>query len=687
MIRSLRRARLATGTALVAITIGLVWIGCSEDQREPTLPIEPAELLQQGINAAIQVQDRHTRDLLDIAGVLGTAVGLSEDGQPVIRLYLAHADVEGLPRILDGFPVETVVTGMIVALTDPQARQPRPVPTGVSVGHPDITAGTIGFRVTDGTDVYILSNNHVLANQNNASIGDAALQPGPTDGGSEPADQIGTLHDFVPIDFSGDNQVDAAIALTTTDNLQASTPTDDGYGAPSATTVPASVGMQVQKYGRTTGLTQGEVSEINVTVTVCYRPIFIFCLQSATFVNQIGITPGGFSEGGDSGSGIVTDDANKNPVALLFAGSTSRTLANPIDAVLSAFGVTIDAGGPPLPPEPDVAISDVSAPASATVGDVVSVDVTVENVGGADATTSFDVTLTDQFDSGVIGTQSVGSLGAGATTVLTFSWNTTGEGLGDHTLNAAHDFSDTNTANDQNSTTVTIQNLPPPADIAISDVSAPASATVGDMVSVDVTVENVGGENATSSFDVTLTDEFDAGVIGTQAVGSLAAGATTVLTFTWNTSGEELGSHTLSAAHDFSDGNTANDQNSTAVTIEDAPPPAEDSHVGDLDGSSASSAFFRWRATVTIRVHDDAHNAVQGATVSGSWSSGASGGGSCTTDASGSCSITSGNIWNFYTSATFNVSNVTHSTLTYNSGKNHDPDGDSNGTSITISRP
>jgi hypothetical protein len=577
MIRSLRRARLPIATAMVALAIGLVWIGCSQDQHEPTLPMEPAELLQQGINAAIQVQDRHTRDLLNIAGVLGTAVGLSEDGRPVIRLYLAHADVEGLPKMLDGFPVEAVVTGMFVALTDPTARQPRPVPTGVSVGHPDITAGTIGFRVTDGTDVYILSNNHVLANQNDASVGDAALQPGPTDGGSDPADRIGTLNDWVDIDFGGgDNTVDAAIALTTTSDLQASTPTDDGYGAPSSTTVPASVGMEVQKYGRTTGLTHGEVSEVNVTVNICYQPLFIFCLKSATFVNQIGITPGGFSDGGDSGSGIVTDDANKNPVALLFAGSSSRTLANPIDPVLDAFGVTIDAGGPPPPAEPDVAISDVSAPASATVGDVVS---------------------------------------------------------------------------------------------------------------VDVTVENVGGENATTSFDVTLTDEFDSGVIGTQTVGSLAAGANTVLTFSWNTSGEGLGSHTLTATHDFSDGNTANDQNSTSVSIEEAPPPAEDSHVGDLDGSSASSAFFRWRATVTIRVHDDSHDPVQGATVSGSWSGGASGSGSCTTGADGSCTITSGNIWNFYTSATFGVSNITHSTLTYNASKNHDPDSDSNGTSITVSRP
>ena len=73
------------------------------------------------------------------------------------------------------------------------------MPIGVSTGHPDITAGTIGARVTDGTNVYALSNNHVYANKNLAVIGDAVIQPGTFDGGSSPADDIGTLADFEPI--------------------------------------------------------------------------------------------------------------------------------------------------------------------------------------------------------------------------------------------------------------------------------------------------------------------------------------------------------------------------------------------------------------------------------------------------------------------------------------------------------
>ncbi len=95
-------------------------------------------------------------------------------------------------------------------------------------------------------------------------------------------------------------------------------------------------------------MTQGEVSEINVTVNVCYEcqgPFCFRCKKLAKFVDQIAITPGEFSAGGDSGSLIVTHDGNKNPVGLLFAGSSTRTLANPIDLVLSSFGVTVDDGG------------------------------------------------------------------------------------------------------------------------------------------------------------------------------------------------------------------------------------------------------------------------------------------------------------------------------------------------------
>jgi len=234
------------------------------------------------------------------------------------------------------------------ATTEPAPEKPphwckRPVPIGVSTGHPDITAGTIGCRVTKEGKVYALSNNHVYADENLASIGDNVLQPGTFDDGVDPDDAIGTLADFEPIVFHRrkTNTIDAAIALTTTDKLGNATPLNDpdypdGYGTPSSTIRTDNLlGLAVQKYGRTTLLTTGVITNVNVTVRVGYST------RSAIFVNQIIITPGDFSAGGDSGSLIVTQDGN-NPVGLLFAGSSTHTVANPIDAVLEAFGVTID---------------------------------------------------------------------------------------------------------------------------------------------------------------------------------------------------------------------------------------------------------------------------------------------------------------------------------------------------------
>jgi len=303
-----------------------------------------------GLDVAIAAQERHTDELLEHPGVVGTGVGLNPAGRAVVRIYVeAPAAAADLPNALDGVPAETVTTGIIMARA-PTDRFPRPVPIGVSSGHPAITAGTLGSRVTDGTNVYALSNNHVYANINSANIGDGVIQPGTADGGSDPADRIGTLAAFQTITFDGSpNTIDAAIALTSTANVGTATPAD-GYGTPSPTTTTAFVGQAVKKYGRTTALTTGTVAEINVTVDVCYV-FFIVCLQQARFVNQISITPDAFSAGGDSGSLIVTQAGNQ-PVALLFAGGEGRTVGNPIDLVLQRFGVTID-GIPPPATVPD----------------------------------------------------------------------------------------------------------------------------------------------------------------------------------------------------------------------------------------------------------------------------------------------------------------------------------------------
>ena len=310
-----------------------------------------------GIKKAKEVQDRHVEQLMRIPGVMGIGTGISKNGRPVIRVFTIRAGISNIPQKLEEIPVETKVTGMFVAHSDSPYWFPRPVPIGVSTGHPDITAGTLGARVIDENgNVYALSNNHVYANVNDAGIGDNALQPGTYDGGIDPDDAIGTLFDYEPIDFSlfGSNAMDAAIVLTTPGEVGTATPAD-GYGTPNSIiwgdsdsdgefdNVNDLLGLPVKKFGRRTGLTHGQVSEINATINVCYDNCNnIFFAYLARFVDQIVITPGGFSDGGDSGSLIVTDDENHNPVGLLFAGSSTTTLANRIDLVLERFDVSVD---------------------------------------------------------------------------------------------------------------------------------------------------------------------------------------------------------------------------------------------------------------------------------------------------------------------------------------------------------
>ena len=351
---------------------------------------EKALLLAERIRKVNEIKKKHTESLLDIFGVVGTGVGLDPDGEPVIRVFTSWPGIREIPASLDSVPVRAKVTGMFYALAEvppepnPTTKWPRPVPIGVSTGHPDITAGTIGCRVTDPANqkVFALSNNHVYANINKGLKGvDPVLQPGTVDGGTL-GDAIGILEDFEPIKFCyywwfwlicrETNTIDAAIALSSTEDLDAATP-PDGYGTPNPVIHPAYgdpdiigdenlaqlLGIGVQKYGRTTALTVGTVDAINATVNVCYDD---FCEKVARFVDQIIITPGSFSGGGDSGSLIVTQEGN-HPVGLLFAGSDTNTIANRIDLVLNRFDVTVDSGE-----EEPVTLDSISVePVTATI--------------------------------------------------------------------------------------------------------------------------------------------------------------------------------------------------------------------------------------------------------------------------------------------------------------------------------
>ena len=190
-VRTLTRAAIVVLMAAAPA----VWYACSDGAPDSpagpsTAPPVSARPIAD-LRGAIAAQRRHTDALLEIPGVVGTAVTGLPDGRAGMVLLLERPGIAGLPQALDGVPVTLRVTGRIMAFSDPTQRQ-RPAPAGFSVGHPAITAGTIGARVRDALGrVYILSNNHVLANSNGASLGDAEYQPGPFDGGTA-ADQIAT---------------------------------------------------------------------------------------------------------------------------------------------------------------------------------------------------------------------------------------------------------------------------------------------------------------------------------------------------------------------------------------------------------------------------------------------------------------------------------------------------------------
>lgn len=313
----------------------------------PLLNLE--DPLVKGLKA---IHDRHTEGIMAMPETVGTAVGVDETGKSCILVLLKEeAPFGAIPASLEGVPVVSLVTGEIHAMLpstfQPTARLtqtskwPLPVPIGVSTGNRnECSAGTISARLKSGSAVYALSNNHVYARANAASIGEEVMQPGLYDTGCSTSTSrtsaIGTLQAFVPLDFTGgNNEVDAAIALSSTQKLGRSTPRG-GYGTPSRTTTAAQVNLRVKKYGRTSSLTRGVISAINATVNVNYGTA-----GTARFVNQIIVTSrSSFIKPGDSGSLLVTDNSAARPVGLLFAGNSAGTLAvaNPISSVLTKLG-------------------------------------------------------------------------------------------------------------------------------------------------------------------------------------------------------------------------------------------------------------------------------------------------------------------------------------------------------------
>jgi len=327
---------------------------------------------------ARDMEDAHASAVQELLGpktrranLVGVGMGIKwTGGQPTgepALLALVHykaptdtlrkADL--VPPAIDGIKTDVLAIGRPMAGAAPGSGQAlttrlRPVIGGFSVGHKDITAGTIGtacYDILGGATMsppmtgignppqyYILSNNHILANGNQAAIGDSIVQPGPFDGGKDPDDRIATLSRFVPLDFAPDvpldqhnNIIDAAVAVCNCSDIDRRLFWIGGVKG-WRRKLNVSVGTLVHKAGRSSGYTVGRILAIQATLDVGYGGG-----KGARLRDQILTTP--MSLPGDSGSLIVTLDGVA--VGLLAAGSPQVTVVNQIENIRSLLNVEV----------------------------------------------------------------------------------------------------------------------------------------------------------------------------------------------------------------------------------------------------------------------------------------------------------------------------------------------------------
>jgi len=256
-----------------------------------------------------------------------------------------------LPKTIDGVPTDVEQAGTFRAfkrtrktaasgatLPNPRVRM-RPALPGCSVGFriagdQFVMGGTFGALVKTSSKVYILSNNHVLADENRLPIGSPIFQPALLDHGRIALDQIAELSRFVKLKANRFNKIDAAIAQPLNRNLVGRDVLH--IGAP-AGTVAAAIDMMVHKFGRTTSYTLGRVTSVDTDVTVEYET------GNFTFEKQIiiqGANRQMFSDHGDSGS-IILQRGSNAAVGLLFGGGPDHTIANHIADVLRSLRVRL----------------------------------------------------------------------------------------------------------------------------------------------------------------------------------------------------------------------------------------------------------------------------------------------------------------------------------------------------------
>jgi hypothetical protein len=338
-------------------------------------------MMNNKLDKAVSIKQQNLSHLLTRRNVVGVGIGYKEtEGvitdelavtvnvvQKVPKAQLAESDK--VPRDLDGVKTDVVATGRFLAgqvAAQAQGTKDRwrpTIPPGVSIGHMDVTAGTFGCLVRRGSEIFILSNNHVLANVNQGRPGDAIIQPARYDGGSL-ADRVATLAEYIPLDFGGSGS-DCGVATSVEKALNVAAkvlgskhrvmayqtspgenlvdvalarPLDPGQFIPDIHNIgrpkgihEAPLGTNIQKTGRTTDYTKGRITQIHVTTAVDYNG------RTATFTNQL--MASAMSAGGDSGSAVL--DEQGYVIGLLYAGSPVATLINPIQTVLDLLDVEI----------------------------------------------------------------------------------------------------------------------------------------------------------------------------------------------------------------------------------------------------------------------------------------------------------------------------------------------------------
>lgn len=292
-----------------------------------------------------KLQDDATPELMAKPNVCGTASGFKwKEGkptdEPAILVFVQnkvseasfiskHSIDELIPSNIDGIPTDVIEVGDLKKQGFTQ--KVRPLVPGYSCGHGGITAGTMGgFFLDRQKEIVMLSNNHVVGNENRASINDLIYQPGPAD--SRSLNPIGRLKNYLRLN-NADNPHDSGIVAIDPELFRQNMINDmyPGVRLPLKGFRDASINMPVQKFGRTTGHTTGTVLGLNGRFKIT------FDMGVLEFVNCI--VTSAMSKGGDSGSIIM--DMDMHAIGLLFAGSDRVTLANPIQPIVDYYGLGI----------------------------------------------------------------------------------------------------------------------------------------------------------------------------------------------------------------------------------------------------------------------------------------------------------------------------------------------------------